>query len=118
MKLLSEKGVIELDEEMKRILKRVSDLEGQVDSLKRQLADMKPATSYATEKVKKVHLASIMQRLPEQPIQDEVPIQQKVRKEFNLEKALSNWLPRVFMFILLLGVLWGLKVGMDNSMVQ
>ena len=109
--------MIKLDEELKSILKRVTDLEGEVDSLKQQLADMKPVTSYTTEKVKKVHLASIMERLPEQPVRDEVPSQQIVRKEFNLEKALSNWLPRVFMFILLLGVLWGLKVGMDNGFI-
>ena len=106
-----------LDEELKVILQRVSDLEGEVNTLKRQLAEMKTPSSHVAEKVEKVHLASIMERLPEQPVRDEVPIQQKVRKEFDLEKALSNWLPRVFMFILLLGVLWGLKVGMDHGFI-
>ena len=108
---------MELDEELKVILQRVSDLEGEVSTLKRQLAEMKTPPSHVAEKVGKVHLASIMERLPEQPVRDEVPIQQKVRKEFDLEKVLSNWLPRVFMFILLLGVLWGLKVGMDNGFI-
>ena len=108
---------MELDEELKAILQRVSDLEGEVSTLKRQLAEMKAPSSHVAEKVKKVHLASIMERLPEQPVRDEVPIQQKVRKEFDLEKVLSNWLPRVFMFILLLGVLWGLKVGMDHGFI-
>jgi len=106
-----------LDEELKVILRRVSDLEAEVSTLKRQLAEMKTLPSDSAEKSVKVHLASIMERLPEQPARDEVPIQQQVRKEFNLEKALSNWLPRVFMFILLLGVLWGLKVGMDNGFI-
>ena len=107
----------ELDEELKAILQRVSDLEGEVSTLKRQLAEMKTLPSHVAEKVGKVQLASIMERLPEQPVRDEVPIQQKVRKEFDLEKVLSNWLPRVFMFILLLGVLWGLKVGMDHGFI-
>lgn len=31
----------------------------------------------------------------------------------NLEQLLGKWLPRVFMFILLLGILWGLKVASD-----
>jgi uncharacterized membrane protein len=117
MKLLSREGVKELDEELKAVLQRVSNLEVEVSTLKRQLAETKTPPSLVAEKVGKVHLASIMARLPEQPIQDEVSIQQKVRKEFDLEKALSNWLPRVFMFILLLGVLWGLKVGMDNGFI-
>ena len=108
---------MKLDEELKVILQRVSDLEGEVSTLKRQLAEMKTPPSPVTEKVEKVHLASIMARLPEQPVREEVPIQQKIRKEFDLEKALSNWLPRIFMFILLLGVLWGLKVGMDNGFI-
>ena len=94
-------------------------MEGEVSTLKRQLAEMENHPSHVAEKVRKVHLASIMEQLPEkqQPVRDEVPIQQKVRKEFDLEKVLSNWLPRVFMFILLLGVLWGLKVGMDNGFI-
>lgn len=108
---------MKLDEELKVILQRVSDLEGEVSTLKRQLAEMKIPPSPVTEKVEKVHLASIMARLPEQPVREEVPIKQKIRKEFDLEKALSNWLPRIFMFILLLGVLWGLKVGMDNGFI-
>ncbi|WP_421102102.1 DUF2339 domain-containing protein [Sporosarcina psychrophila] len=108
---------MKLDEELKVILQRVSDLEGEVSTLKRQLAEMKIPPSPVREKVEKVHLASIMERLPEQPVREEVPIKQKIRKEFDLEKALSNWLPRIFMFILLLGVLWGLKVGMDNGFI-
>ena len=117
MKLVGREGVKELVEELKAILQRVSDLEGEVSTLKRQLAEMKAPASHVEEKVEKIHLASIMERLPDQPIRDEVPIQEKVRIEFNLEKALSNWLPRVFMFILLLGVLWGLKVGMDHGFI-
>jgi len=108
---------MKLDEELKAILQRVSDLEGEVSTLKRQLVEMKAPSSHVAEEVKKVHLSSIMESLPEQLVRDEVPIQQKVRKEFDLEKVLSNWLPRVFMFILLLGVLWGLKVGMDHGFI-
>ena len=87
-----------MDEELKAILQRVSDLEGEVSTLKRQLAKMKVLLQAMFRRERrKVHLASIMERLPEQPVRDEVPIQQKVRKEFDLEKALSNWLPRVFL---------------------
>lgn len=110
----------ELDGEMKAVLKRVSDLEGEVDLLKQQLVEMKTSPSHEIEQVKKVHLASKIDQLTERQIliRDEVPSQQQVRKEFDLERALSTWLPRVFMFILLLGVLWGLKVGMDNGIIS
>ena len=52
-------------------------------------------------------------------MQGEVAVKKTVvtKPEFDLEKVLSQWLPRVFMFILLLGVLWGLKVGMDNGYI-
>ncbi|KAA0948545.1 DUF2339 domain-containing protein [Sporosarcina sp. ANT_H38] len=110
----------ELDGEMKAVLKRISDLEGEVNLLKQQLAEMKTPPSHKIEQVKKVHLASKIDQPMERqiPTRDEVPSQQKVRKEFDLERVLSTWLPRVFMFILLLGVLWGLKVGMDNGIIS
>ncbi|MGM8366006.1 DUF2339 domain-containing protein [Virgibacillus sp. W0181] len=39
------------------------------------------------------------------------------KKGMDIEELIGTWLPRVFMFILLLGVLWGLKVGMDNGWI-
>ncbi|MGM8213270.1 DUF2339 domain-containing protein [Virgibacillus sp. W0430] len=41
----------------------------------------------------------------------------KLKDKVDFESLLGIWLPRVFMFILLLGVLWGLKVGMDNGWI-
>lgn len=104
-----------LDEELKDVIKRVTDLEQEVASLKRQLADK----GVVPERTAPMHVATPV-KLPEKvaiPKQD-VPVRvPTVRKEFNLEKALGTWLPRVFMFILLLGVLWGLKVGMDYGVI-
>lgn len=39
------------------------------------------------------------------------------KKKMDVESLLGIWLPRIFMFILLLGVLWGLKIGMDNGWI-
>ncbi|WP_318617769.1 DUF2339 domain-containing protein [Sporosarcina sp. YIM B06819] len=97
-----------MDEELKDVIKRLSDLEQEVASLKRQLADKEVVPERApTMRPEKV--AALKQDIPVR-----VPT---VRKEFNLEKVLGTWLPRVFMFILLLGVLWGLKVGMDYGVI-
>lgn len=104
-----------MDEELKAVIERVTDLEQEVALLKRQLVDKE----VVPERVSPIHVATTV-KLPEKAAtpKQEVPVQaQIVRKEFNLEKALGTWLPRVFMFILLLGVLWGLKVGMDYGVI-
>lgn len=41
----------------------------------------------------------------------------KAKEPFDFEKVLGIWLPRVFMLILLLGVLWGLKLGIDYGFI-
>ncbi|KZE37712.1 hypothetical protein AV656_09260 [Bhargavaea cecembensis] len=48
------------------------------------------------------------------------PVQKPVFKEqqpFDFERQFAVWLPRVFMVILLLGVLWGLKVSFDMGWI-
>lgn len=40
------------------------------------------------------------------------------KEPINFEQILSTWLPRVFMIILILGILWGLKIGMDNGWIS
>ncbi|QTD42588.1 DUF2339 domain-containing protein [Sporosarcina sp. Te-1] len=50
-------------------------------------------------------------------LQAQPPTTKSKQAEFNLERMLGLWLPRVFMFILLLGVLWGLKVAFDNGWI-
>lgn len=41
----------------------------------------------------------------------------KEQKPFDFERQFAVWLPRVFMVILLLGVLWGLKVSFDMGWI-
>lgn len=41
----------------------------------------------------------------------------KEQKPFDFEQQFAVWLPRVFMVILLLGVLWGLKVSFDMGWI-
>ncbi|WP_203248247.1 DUF2339 domain-containing protein [Sporosarcina beigongshangi] len=105
-----------MNKELKAVFKRVTVLEQEVASLKRQLAGKEVVVP---EQAPTMHVAAPVKHpdqvaTPKQDIPVRVPT---VRKEFNLEKALGIWLPRVFMFILLLGVLWGLKVGMDHGVI-
>ncbi|MBP3951570.1 DUF2339 domain-containing protein [Bacillus suaedae] len=45
------------------------------------------------------------------------PMQKSLEPTLDLEKVLIQWMPRVFMIILLIGLLWGLKIGMDNGFI-
>lgn len=59
----------------------------------------------------------------EQPVKKDTPPPPppkpvfKEQKPFDFEQQFAVWLPRVFMVILLLGVLWGLKVSFDMGWV-
>ncbi|KXH80860.1 DUF2339 domain-containing protein [Sporosarcina sp. HYO08] len=111
-----------MNEEMENLLKRMALLEEEVRLLKQQLAERqvqeappvdKPRPSIITRKPKPAIAARKPDRLVKEPVQTK-PLP---KKEFNLEQTMGIWLPRVFMFILLLGVLWGLKVGMDHGII-
>lgn len=101
----------------KEILQRVSDLESEVRLLRRELDQLKdlehPIEASVHEKKRYVPASSVR---VEQPLID-TSWPQKEKKEVDFEKQFRVWLPRVFMFILLLGVLWGLKVGMEYGVI-
>ncbi|MFD1928813.1 DUF2339 domain-containing protein [Sporosarcina siberiensis] len=108
------------------ILKRLEQLEAEMKVLKKQQLEWVAKTTGVNEPMKFVSptpksekkIAEPHYAQPSDTTYIEKPIQEPVIKnEFNLERALSTWLPRVFMFILLLGVLWGLKLGVDYGIV-
>lgn len=61
-------------------------------------------------------VAPTMQSKSKTPIPESAPLPKKERN-FDFESLLGTWLPRLFMVILIFGVLWGLKVGMDNGYI-
>lgn len=46
------------------------------------------------------------------------PAAKEPKESPSFEQILGTWLPRVFMVVLILGVLWGLKIGMDNGWIS
>jgi len=108
------------------IIKRLNDLEAEVKLLKSQQLKWlggKPLVDEPVEVVKSKPESEEKVEEPEftRPAEEvyaiKPPQTSVVKKEFEIEKVLGLWLPRVFMFILLLGVLWGLKLGMDYGIV-
>ncbi len=116
-----------MNEEMKDVLHRIATLEDEVQLLKQQLAkskveipiqmntDKKEATPPPSRPVITPPTVAIEKLEQEKPIVSS--LQKQPKDELDFEKQLGIWLPRVFMFILLLGVLWGLKVGMDYGVI-
>ena len=101
-----------MSEDQQDILKRLEYLEKEMKLLKVQQAQLLGKSTPVMKETKSFRPLEVPER------QEMLEVAAKpVKKEFDLEKALSQWLPRVFMFILLLGVLWGLKVGMDNGFI-
>lgn len=109
-----------MNEELKDIVSRITELEGEVHSLKQQIADMRSSEKAFVQPKKAFVVPAIsttVDKEPYQSIDEQISIIQQPKREIDFEKELGIWLPRVFMFILLLGVLWGLKVGMDYGVI-
>lgn len=120
------KGAILLEEKnYEELAKRISYLEKEVEKLKKsnQLDTNSEESLITTKKSFEEQTVKLEPKTFTNPLVAKVkPIQQKtkVKKEpveFDFEKLLGTWLPRLFMVILIFGVLWGLKVGMDNGII-
>ncbi|MDV6377471.1 DUF2339 domain-containing protein [Sporosarcina sp. GW1-11] len=105
----------------KEILQRVSDLESEVHLLRQELDHLKEDRQRVKESHdvvrKKKEFVKPSPILEDERWVTDHTVPRKEKKEVDFEKQLRVWLPRVFMFILLLGVLWGLKVGMEYGFI-
>lgn len=105
------------------IVRRLAYLEREVAELKQQQAELlgQKSASVVAKKVEQENKQPVSFSPPPSapPVAKEIEEvrPEQTKKEFDLEKMLSKWLPKMFMFILLLGVLWGLKVAVDNGYV-
>ncbi|KRF07112.1 hypothetical protein ASG89_17310 [Paenibacillus sp. Soil766] len=94
---------------------RFENLEKRVVELEKELAHLKQ--SQPTEN-KVSH--PIPNRTPN-PVQVPPiapPKQEVIKKETDWEHLIARvWLPRVFMFVLLIGIVWGFKAAVDNGLL-
>lgn len=109
-----------MTQEHDEILKRLAYLESEMKLLKKQQAvllgkDKEEAITKTKNKNRETSIIAteIPAKMNLEPQSLEFERPKAVKKEFDLERTLSKWMPKVFMFILLLGVLWGLKVAAD-----
>ncbi len=126
-------------DELEALRRRVEQLEHEVSLLKTERSVEHPmeskqdATQVEHLPTEEVRLKSPLATNEEKEskrvdqVQEKVPVtaaqsmqQEKVastREPIDFERLLGKWLPRMFMFILLLGVLWGLKVASDYGLL-
>lgn len=117
-----------LQEELESLKKKVASLEKEVSVLKQQMTQLE--VTPPVERVQRKQITQTKQEpiihKKEQVLQQAVQVSEPVRKQsqtkqpppkISFEELLKTWMPRVFMFILLLGVLWGLKLGMDYGLI-
>lgn len=117
-----------MNEELDSLTQRMSQLEAEVEALKRELAELRSQAATVPARqappprpeetpVRPLPKAGFRPLRPKEADESTVSPKTKAEPAFNMEQTLGIWLPRVFMFILLLGLLWGLKVGMDYGVI-
>lgn len=125
-----------MHEELEKLRRRVEQLEHEVDALKKrpgtlldrdenQTKPMELASEKEWVEHKEVSKEAVVAKQPidAEEEQEQVAILAEQREErpvkapIDFEQLLGKWLPRLFMFILLLGVLWGLKVASDYGLL-
>ncbi|OXS64337.1 DUF2339 domain-containing protein [Rossellomorea vietnamensis] len=98
-------------EELKRLEQKINFLEKELYLVKRQLIQVK--NEYESPVIQKAEVYTE----PEKPIPAESsadPIVEKEPFDFSVER----WLPKVFLFVLLIGSIWGFMAASQNGWVS
>ncbi|MDR6550114.1 DUF2339 domain-containing protein [Paenibacillus qinlingensis] len=91
---------------------RFEDLEKRVIELEKEVAQLKQRTPSAF----KSSIPNPVQQIA--PIALAPPKQDVIKKETDWEHLITRvWLPRVFMFVLLIGIVWGFKAAVDSGWI-
>lgn len=103
------------------LLERIATLEQELHALRTEVQRLKAHVKLEqTVPIQKV-VAPTIER-PKQPVQKEAPIVEErnapIKEDRSLEEIFTRALPRIFMVILVLGVLWGLKLVSDYGFLS
>ncbi|MEK4699831.1 DUF2339 domain-containing protein [Solibacillus sp. FSL R7-0668] len=103
------------------LLERIATLEQELHVLRTEVQRLKAHVKLEqTVPIQKV-VAPTIER-PKQPVQKEAPIVEErnapIKEDRSLEEIFTRALPRIFMVILVLGVLWGLKLVSDYGFLS
>ncbi|WP_044339194.1 DUF2339 domain-containing protein [Rossellomorea aquimaris] len=96
-------------EEFERLERKISTLEKELYLVKRQLIQAK-----SESEVPVIHKAKVYEEPEKQlPAEESEPFIEKEPFDFSVER----WLPKVFLFVLLIGSIWGFMAASQNGWV-
>lgn len=114
----------ELDQKIRNLQQAITTMNDLLVELRKQQIILKREESEKQELMKKhaVHTISQEEPITKQPQVTQIVQAAKVEKvdskrEFDLLKLCQIWLPRIFIGIMLLGVVWLFKAGMDAGIL-
>ncbi|MDY0941600.1 DUF2339 domain-containing protein [Priestia megaterium] len=100
---------------------RIEELERKISSLEEDVAKLKSLV-YKTNapRPKAVHAPSqLRQETAKRPAQTIAKSSQTIEEPVDWEKILfQTWLPRIFIFVFIIGVLWGFKAASDYGLMN
>lgn len=91
-----------LEQRVAQLEQEVKELREQMRTIEQQSSEQVPRSAWQPPQ---------RETEPETPVREMLAVQKRPKR--SLEELLASWLPKVFMVILLLGVVWGLKVMSD-----
>ncbi|HHY74848.1 MAG TPA: DUF2339 domain-containing protein [Bacillus bacterium] len=95
---------------------RICSLEKRVTELENEVNDLKAAMKHAKVESQSVFIDTKRTTTNARPFVkiEKIDLGKSKSEKLDLEKLLTEvWLPRIFMVVMLLGVLWGFKVAID-----
>lgn len=100
---------------------RIEELERKISSLEEDVAKLKSLV-YKTNspRPKAVHAPpKLRQETTKRPAQTAAKSSQAIEEPVDWEKVLfQTWLPRIFIFVFIIGVLWGFKAASDYGLMN
>jgi len=97
--------------------KKITVLEEEVKELKKLLTEQYPSKTEFTGQAKKPSIHE--EAVSHQPMKPTEVHEQQSKESMNWEEQLFQvWLPRIFIFVFIVGVLWGFKAASDYGVMS
>lgn len=99
---------------------RIEELERKISSLEEDVATLKSLVYKTNSPRPAVHAPpKLRQETTKRPAQTAAKSSQAIEEPVDWEKVLfQTWLPRIFIFVFIIGVLWGFKAASDYGLMN
>jgi len=97
------------------IQSKLSDLESRVNQLQNEISDLRQHVNGASVRQVDQPVSAVSTVPPAPPVMSKQPT---VKKEIDWEHLIARvWLPRIFILVLLIGVLWGFGAAVSSGLI-